>query len=143
MWYIGRTLATERKRCLPPMAICHSAREYRKLNYLASTHRLLPGTLAMFSRRENLSKRQLVPKWNKFEKKDSGLYLATSVLKQYMPKGYVVNRNAVSEQKYEDLKRAMGLLENVFNKESLLSSGQVKDLSRSQEVGNRCSIAWD
>ena len=28
----------------------------------------------------------------------------TSVLKQYMIKGYVVNHNAVSEQKYEDLK---------------------------------------
>ena len=31
---------------------------------------------------------------------------ATSVLKQYMLKGYVVNHNAVSEQKYEDLKPA-------------------------------------
>ena len=31
---------------------------------------------------------------------------ATSVLKQYMHKGYVVNHNAVSEQKYEDLKPA-------------------------------------
>ena len=30
---------------------------------------------------------------------------ATSVLKQYMIKGYAVNQNAVSEQKYEDLKR--------------------------------------
>ena len=29
---------------------------------------------------------------------------ATSVLKQYMLKGYAVNQNAVSEQKYEDLK---------------------------------------
>ena len=32
---------------------------------------------------------------------------ATSVLKQYMIKGYAVNQNAVSEQKYEDLKRAL------------------------------------
>ena len=31
---------------------------------------------------------------------------STSVLKQYMLKGYVVNHNAVSEQKYEDLKPA-------------------------------------
>ena len=37
---------------------------------------------------------------------------ATSVLKQYMIKGYAVNQNVVSEQKYEDLKRALGLLEN-------------------------------
>ena len=29
---------------------------------------------------------------------------ATSVLKQYIIKGYAVNQNAVSEQKYEDLK---------------------------------------
>ena len=40
---------------------------------------------------------------------------ATSVLKQYMIKGYAVNQNAVSEQKYEDLKRALGLLENVHS----------------------------
>ena len=53
---------------------------------------------------------------------------AANVIKQYMLKGYAVNRNAVSEQKYEDLKRAMGLLENVFNKELLLSSDQVTDL---------------
>lgn len=53
---------------------------------------------------------------------------ATSIIKQYMLKGYVINRNVVSEQKYEDLKRAMGLLENVFNKELLLSSDQVTDL---------------
>jgi len=53
---------------------------------------------------------------------------ATSIIKQYMLKGYVVNHNVVSEQKYEDLKRAMGLLENVFNKELLLSSDQVTDL---------------
>ena len=47
---------------------------------------------------------------------------STSILREYMRHGYVVNRNVVSEQKYEDLKRAMGLLENVFNKELLLSS---------------------
>ena len=29
---------------------------------------------------------------------------ATQVVKQYMLKGYVVNHNAVSEQKYEELK---------------------------------------
>jgi len=46
---------------------------------------------------------------------------STSILREYMRHGYVVNRNIVSEQKYEDLKRAMGLLENVFNKELLLS----------------------
>ena len=37
----------------------------------------------------------------------------TSIIKQYMLKGYVVNHNVVSEQKYEDLKRAMGLLEKL------------------------------
>ena len=47
---------------------------------------------------------------------------STSILREYMRHGYVVNRNVVSEQKYEDLKRAMGLLENVFNKGLLLSS---------------------
>ena len=47
---------------------------------------------------------------------------STSILREYMRHGYVVNRNVVSEQKYEDMKRAMGLLENVFNKELLLSS---------------------
>ena len=31
---------------------------------------------------------------------------ATSVLKQYMLKGYAINHNAVSEHKYEDLKPA-------------------------------------
>ncbi len=45
-----------------------------------------------------------------------------------MRKGYVVNRNAVSEQKYEDLKQALGLLENVFNKELLLTSDQATGL---------------
>lgn len=53
---------------------------------------------------------------------------SSSILKEYMRHGYVVNHNVVSEQKYEDLKRAMGLLENVFNKELLLSSDQVTDL---------------
>jgi len=53
---------------------------------------------------------------------------ATQVLKQYMLKGFAVNRNAVSEQKYEDLKKAVGLLENVFSKELLLTSDQATDL---------------
>ena len=53
---------------------------------------------------------------------------ATSIIKQYMLKGYVVNRSVVSEQKYEDLKRAMGLLENVFSKDLLLTSDQATDL---------------
>ena len=53
---------------------------------------------------------------------------STQVLKQYMIKGYVVNRNVVSEQKYEDLKKAVGLLENVFSKELLLTSDQTADL---------------
>lgn len=53
---------------------------------------------------------------------------ATNVFKQYMLKGYAVNRNAVSEQKYEDLKKAVGLLENVFSKELLLTSDQATDL---------------
>lgn len=53
---------------------------------------------------------------------------ATSLIKQYMLKGYAVNRNVVSEQKYEDLKKAMGLLENVFSKELLLTSDQATDL---------------
>ena len=34
---------------------------------------------------------------------------ANGVLKQYTLKGYAVNQNAVASQKYEDLKRAMGL----------------------------------
>ena len=45
-----------------------------------------------------------------------------------MLKGYAVNRNAVSEQKYEELKKAMGLLENVFSKELLLTSDQATNL---------------
>ena len=53
---------------------------------------------------------------------------ATSVLKQYMLKGYVVNHNAVSEQKYEDLKRALGLLENVFNQNFIMAEQQAKEL---------------
>ena len=53
---------------------------------------------------------------------------AANVIKQYMLKGYAVNRNAVSEQKYEDLKKAVGLLENVFSKELLLTSDQATDL---------------
>ena len=53
---------------------------------------------------------------------------ATNVLKQYMLKGYAINRNAISEQKYEDLKKAIGLLENVFSKGLLLTSDQTADL---------------
>lgn len=53
---------------------------------------------------------------------------ATSVLKQYMLKGYVVNHNAVSEQKYEDLKRALGLLENVFSQNFIMAEQQAKEL---------------
>lgn len=53
---------------------------------------------------------------------------ATQVLRQYMLKGYVVNKNAVSEQKYEELKKAVGLLEHVFSKELLLTSDQAIDL---------------
>ena len=53
---------------------------------------------------------------------------ATSVLKQYMIKGYLVNQNAVSEQKYEDLKRALGLLENVFGQNLIMAEQQAKEL---------------
>ena len=53
---------------------------------------------------------------------------ATSVLKQYMIKGYAVNQNAVSEQKYEDLKRALGLLENVFGQNLIMAEQQAKEL---------------
>ena len=53
---------------------------------------------------------------------------ATSVLKQYMIKGYAVNHNAVSEQKYEDLKRALGLLENVFGQNMIMAEQQAKEL---------------
>ena len=53
---------------------------------------------------------------------------ASRVLKQYMLKGYAINHSVVATQKYEDLKQAVSLLENVFNKELLLSSNQVTDL---------------
>ena len=53
---------------------------------------------------------------------------ATSVLKQYMIKGYAVNQNAVSEQKYKDLKRALGLLENVFGQNLIMAEEQAKEL---------------
>ena len=53
---------------------------------------------------------------------------ASRVLKQYMLKGYAINHSVVATQKYEDLKQAVSLLENVFNKELLLSSDQVTDL---------------
>ena len=53
---------------------------------------------------------------------------ANGVLKQYTLKGYAVNQNVVASQKYEDLKRAMGLLENVFSKDLLLTSDQATDL---------------
>ena len=53
---------------------------------------------------------------------------ASRVLKQYMLKGYAINHSVVATQKYEDLKQAVRLLENVFNKELLLSSDQVTDL---------------
>lgn len=53
---------------------------------------------------------------------------ATSVLKQYMIKGYAINQDAVSEQKYEDLKRAVGLLENVFSHNLVLTSQQATEL---------------
>ena len=53
---------------------------------------------------------------------------AASILKQYMIKGYAVNQNAVSEQKYEDLKRALGLLENVFGQNLVMAEQQAKEL---------------
>ena len=53
---------------------------------------------------------------------------ATGIIKQYMLKGYAVNRSLVSEQKYEDLKSALGLLENVFSRELVLSSDQATGL---------------
>ena len=59
---------------------------------------------------------------------------ATSVLKQYMIKGYAVNQNAVSEQKYEDLKRALGLLENVFGQNLIMAEQQAK--------GDTCKLPW-
>ena len=45
-----------------------------------------------------------------------------------MIKGYAVNHNAVSEQKYEDLKRALGLLENVFGQNLIMAEQQAKEL---------------
>ena len=53
---------------------------------------------------------------------------ATRIIKQYMLKGYAVNRSVVSEQKYEELKKAVGLLENVFSKELMLTSNQAVGL---------------
>ena len=53
---------------------------------------------------------------------------SSDILKQYMLKGYAVNQHAVAEHKYEDLKRAVGLLENVFSNNPQLSSSQTKDL---------------
>lgn len=53
---------------------------------------------------------------------------ASGLIKQYMLKGYAVNKNAVSEQKYEELKKAVVLLENVFSKELILTSDQATDL---------------
>lgn len=46
---------------------------------------------------------------------------ATGIIKQYMIKGYAINRDSVSQQKYEDLKRAVNLLENVFSKDLLMA----------------------
>ena len=45
-----------------------------------------------------------------------------------MIKGYAVNQNAASEQKYEDLKRALGLLENVFGQNLIMAEQQAKEL---------------
>ena len=45
-----------------------------------------------------------------------------------MIKGYAVNQNAVSEQKYEDIKRALGLLENVFGQNLIMAEQQAKEL---------------
>lgn len=53
---------------------------------------------------------------------------ATSVIKRYMLKGYAINRNAVSEQKYEELKKAIGLLGNMFRKELHLTANQATGL---------------
>jgi len=53
---------------------------------------------------------------------------ATSVIKQYMLKGYAVNKNLVAEEKYESLKKAIGLLSNVFSSDNLLSSDQATEL---------------
>ena len=53
---------------------------------------------------------------------------ASGILKQYMLKGYAVNRQVIAEEKYAELKRAMGLLENVFSKDLLLTSDQASDI---------------
>lgn len=53
---------------------------------------------------------------------------ATNIIKQYILKGYAVNRNAVSDKKYEELKKAVGLLKNVFNEKMFLTSDQATDL---------------
>ena len=45
-----------------------------------------------------------------------------------MLKGYPINHNAASEQKYEDLKRALGLLENVFSQNLIMAEQQAKEL---------------
>ena len=72
---------------------------------------------------------------------------ATSALKQYMFKGYVDNHNVVSEQKYEDLKRALGLLENVFSQNIIMAEPQANASCRCSLVmpivwPQRCS-RWD
>lgn len=53
---------------------------------------------------------------------------SSEVLKQYMLKGYAINHHTAIEQKYEDLKRAVGLLENVFSNSRFLSSSQTTEL---------------
>ncbi len=53
---------------------------------------------------------------------------ATQIIRQYMIKGYAINQNVISEQKYEDLKKAMGLLENVFSKDLMITSDQAVGL---------------
>lgn len=53
---------------------------------------------------------------------------SSDILKQYMLKGYAINHYAAIEQKYEDLKRAVGLLENVFSNSRFLSSSQTTEL---------------
>ena len=53
---------------------------------------------------------------------------SSEVLKHYMLKGYAINHHTAIEQKYEDLKRAVGLLENVFSNSRFLSSSQTTEL---------------
>lgn len=56
---------------------------------------------------------------------------SAGIIKRYMLKGYAINRNIVSEQKYEDLKKAVTLLENVFSSQEMcLTSDQSADLFR-------------